>query len=110
MALGAALGMNWLHQSKPKIIHRDLKLSNLVRPAPACPFCVVQCPLLTLCMYCAFICPTHSPQLIDSTYNVKVCDFGLTRIMDHDAPGMEGRPEGTPLCMHTNTHIRQSRA
>lgn len=30
MALGAALGMNWLHQSKPRIIHRDLKLSNLV--------------------------------------------------------------------------------
>ncbi len=31
MALGAALGMRWLHESKPRIIHRDLKLSNLVR-------------------------------------------------------------------------------
>ncbi|KAL6056545.1 Dual specificity protein kinase [Balamuthia mandrillaris] len=30
MAKDAALGMNWLHSSKPQFIHRDLKLSNLL--------------------------------------------------------------------------------
>jgi serine/threonine protein kinase len=30
MLRDAALGMNWLHCSKPVIIHRDLKPSNLL--------------------------------------------------------------------------------
>ncbi|MDP2436532.1 MAG: protein kinase [archaeon] len=30
MAKQAALGMNWLHRSKPPFIHRDLKTSNLL--------------------------------------------------------------------------------
>jgi serine/threonine protein kinase len=30
MARDAALGMNWLHLSQPKFIHRDLKTSNLL--------------------------------------------------------------------------------
>jgi serine/threonine protein kinase len=30
MARDAALGMNWLHLSTPKFIHRDLKTSNLL--------------------------------------------------------------------------------
>ncbi len=25
-----ALGINWLHNSSPKVIHRDLKLTNLL--------------------------------------------------------------------------------
>ncbi|XVE68611.1 hypothetical protein DITRI_Ditri09bG0082200 [Diplodiscus trichospermus] len=46
MALDVARGMNYLHQLKPPIVHRDLKSPNL---------------------------------LVDSTYTVKVCDFGLSR-------------------------------
>lgn len=30
MAKQAALGMNWLHEREPAIIHRDLKLENLM--------------------------------------------------------------------------------
>src|SRR3989338_9147371 len=30
MMKDAALGMNWLHESNPVFIHRDLKLSNLL--------------------------------------------------------------------------------
>ncbi|EOY19109.1 Map3k delta-1 protein kinase, putative isoform 3 [Theobroma cacao] len=45
MALDVARGMNYLHQLKPPIVHRDLKSPNL---------------------------------LVDSTYTVKVCDFGLS--------------------------------
>ncbi|XP_024030376.1 serine/threonine-protein kinase CTR1 isoform X2 [Morus notabilis] len=46
MAYDVANGMNYLHQLKPPIVHRDLKSPNL---------------------------------LVDSTYTVKVCDFGLSR-------------------------------
>ncbi|CAN1297879.1 Serine/threonine-protein kinase CTR1 [Linum perenne] len=46
MAYDVAIGMNYLHQLRPPIVHRDLKSPNL---------------------------------LVDSTYTVKVCDFGLSR-------------------------------
>ncbi|KAL9419223.1 hypothetical protein AB3S75_037056 [Citrus x aurantiifolia] len=46
MAYDVAKGMNYLHQRRPPIVHRDLKSPNL---------------------------------LVDSTYTVKVCDFGLSR-------------------------------
>ncbi|CAI0410675.1 unnamed protein product [Linum tenue] len=46
MASDVAKGMNYLHQLRPPIVHRDLKSPNL---------------------------------LVDSTYTVKVCDFGLSR-------------------------------
>jgi len=47
MARQAAQGMNYLHQNKPKIVHRDLKSLNL---------------------------------LVDENYNVKVADFGLSKV------------------------------
>lgn len=46
MAYDVAKGMNYLHQRRPPIVHRDLKSPNL---------------------------------LVDGTYTVKVCDFGLSR-------------------------------
>ncbi|XP_028783038.1 serine/threonine-protein kinase CTR1 [Neltuma alba] len=46
MAYDVASGMNYLHQMRPPIVHRDLKSPNL---------------------------------LVDDTYTVKVCDFGLSR-------------------------------
>ncbi|KAI4346434.1 hypothetical protein L6164_007330 [Bauhinia variegata] len=46
MAYDVANGMNYLHQMRPPIVHRDLKSPNL---------------------------------LVDDTYTVKVCDFGLSR-------------------------------
>ncbi|XP_021890586.1 serine/threonine-protein kinase CTR1-like isoform X1 [Carica papaya] len=47
MAYDVAKGMNYLHQLRPPIVHRDLKSLNL---------------------------------LVDSTYTVKVGDFGLSRL------------------------------
>jgi serine/threonine-protein kinase CTR1 len=47
MAYDVAKGMNYLHQLRPPIVHRDLKSPNL---------------------------------LVDATYTVKVCDFGLSRL------------------------------
>ncbi len=40
MAKDAALGINWLHHSNPKIVHRDLKTANLLvfRYFAASPF------------------------------------------------------------------------
>ncbi|KAH1060691.1 hypothetical protein GLYMA_02G165800v4 [Glycine max] len=46
MAYDVASGMNYLHQMRPPIVHRDLKSPNL---------------------------------LVDDSYTVKVCDFGLSR-------------------------------
>ncbi|XP_058108185.1 probable serine/threonine-protein kinase SIS8 isoform X3 [Magnolia sinica] len=47
MSLDVARGMNYLHNFKPVIVHRDLKSPNL---------------------------------LVDKNWNVKVCDFGLSRM------------------------------
>uniref|UniRef100_A0ACD5WAJ5 Uncharacterized protein n=1 Tax=Avena sativa TaxID=4498 RepID=A0ACD5WAJ5_AVESA len=47
MAIDIARGMNYLHNSIPTIVHRDLKSSNL---------------------------------LVDKNWNVKVADFGLSRL------------------------------
>eukprot|EP00249_Psilotum_nudum_P013826 c24534_g1_i1 orf=263-3379(+) len=47
MALDVAIGMNYLHQLNPPIVHRDLKSPNL---------------------------------LVDKSWTVKVCDFGLSRL------------------------------
>jgi len=47
MARQTAQGMNYLHKSNPKIVHRDLKSLNL---------------------------------LVDDNYNVKVADFGLSKV------------------------------
>jgi len=67
MAHEAALGMNWLHCSKPVFIHRDLKTGNL---------------------------------LVDDNWNVKVSDFGLSHIKQHQE-GVRGSygAIGTPLWM-----------
>ncbi|CAK7325312.1 unnamed protein product [Dovyalis caffra] len=46
MAYDVAKGMNYLHQFRPPIVHRDLKSLNL---------------------------------LVDNSYTVKICDFGLSR-------------------------------
>ncbi|KAK7279008.1 hypothetical protein RJT34_24049 [Clitoria ternatea] len=46
MAYDVASGMNYLHQMRPPIVHRDLKSPNL---------------------------------LVDDSFTVKVCDFGLSR-------------------------------
>mmetsp|Transcript_16243 Transcript_16243/g.45845 ORF Transcript_16243/g.45845 Transcript_16243/m.45845 type:complete len:598 (+) Transcript_16243:252-2045(+) len=67
MAKDAALGMTWLHCSRPPIVHRDLKASNL---------------------------------LVDESFRVKLCDFGLAQVKKTDVmfDGAEGA-RGTPLWM-----------
>jgi len=67
MAKEAALGMNWLHCSDPAIIHRDLKLENL--------------------MY----------RQIEGQYNVVVCDFGLSVIKPKAQKTLTAAAKGTPL-------------
>jgi len=66
----SALGMNWLHNNNPAIIHRDLKTANLLY------------------------------YKIGDFYQVKVCDFGLsdikpkrvTTLRDPDKDGAKGTP------------------
>ncbi|KAI5578337.1 hypothetical protein BDE02_08G021400 [Populus trichocarpa] len=63
MAYDVAKGMNYLHQFRPPIVHRDLKSLNL---------------------------------LVDSTYTVKICDFGLSRSKAKtyiSSTNAAGRPE-----------------
>ena len=62
LAMQIAIGMNYLHTSKPPIIHGDLKSPNL---------------------------------LLDKNMNVKVCDFGLSR-MKLAAKLSVGSKMGTP--------------
>jgi serine/threonine protein kinase len=68
IAKDAALGMNWLHSSKPQIIHRDLKLNNLLIWKQG------------------------------NEHRVKICDFGLSSIkqspqeMLRDPKGARGTP------------------
>jgi len=69
MARDAALGMTWLHNSNPIIIHRDLKTANL---------------------------------LVDDSFNVKVCDFGLSEIKQKGQESLKDGKDGakgTPLWM-----------
>jgi len=67
MAKEAALGMNWLHCSEPAIIHRDLKLENL--------------------MYAK----------IENSYSVRVADFGLSCIKPKNIKRLKDDAKGTPL-------------
>eukprot|EP00005_Dracoamoeba_jomungandri_P000836 CAMPEP_0174250500 /NCGR_PEP_ID=MMETSP0439-20130205/654_1 /TAXON_ID=0 /ORGANISM="Stereomyxa ramosa, Strain Chinc5" /LENGTH=568 /DNA_ID=CAMNT_0015330591 /DNA_START=89 /DNA_END=1795 /DNA_ORIENTATION=+ len=70
LAKDAALGMDWLHSHTPTIIHRDLKLQNL--------------------MY----------KKIGKNYIVKVADFGLAVVKpDHKKHMTSDGEAGTPLTM-----------
>lgn len=69
MARDAARGMAWLHGSNPKIIHRDLKTSNLL-----------------------FV--EH-----EGTYTIKVCDFGLSQLLEGDDSQDKKNAIGSPLWM-----------
>ncbi|ELR14068.1 protein kinase domain containing protein [Acanthamoeba castellanii str. Neff] len=71
LAKDAALGMNWLHHSNPRIIHRDLKLANLLIYRQG------------------------------DEYRVKLCDFGLSAIKESSQEAIRdlGAVRGTPLYM-----------
>mmetsp|Transcript_1922 Transcript_1922/g.6001 ORF Transcript_1922/g.6001 Transcript_1922/m.6001 type:complete len:610 (+) Transcript_1922:165-1994(+) len=70
MARDAAKGMAWLHGAEPKIIHRDLKSSNLLY--------------------------TEN----EGNYVIKVCDFGLSELFSKDEVKQDqGRAIGSPLWM-----------
>jgi serine/threonine protein kinase len=93
MAKQAALGMNWLHRSKPPFIHRDLKTSNLlvddnfnVKVCNKKEGNARQKGLLTIFFLFFFFC--------------KVCDFGLAHMKTHGnkKQGSYGAT-GTPLWM-----------
>jgi len=60
MIIGTAKGMNYLHLSKPPILHRDLKTPNL---------------------------------LVDKHFQVKICDFGLSRLKAQFMTGNLGTPQ-----------------
>jgi len=67
MAKDAAEGMNWLHLSEPAIIHRDLKLENL--------------------MY----------KKVGNNYSIRVADFGLACIKPKAQKSLRDTAKGTPL-------------
>lgn len=68
----AALGMNWLHCSKPVFIHRDLKVRR---------------PRMRRSQ--ANIDQTGN-LLVDKNMNVKVSDFGLSHIKKKGGIGQKG--------------------
>jgi tRNA A-37 threonylcarbamoyl transferase component Bud32 len=74
MAIDAAKGMAYLHNSNPIIIHRDLKSQNL---------------------------------LVDDSWRVKVCDFGLSRIYK-DTQSTKLTACGTP-CWTAPEVLRRNR-
>lgn len=83
-ALDAARGMNYLHSSDPILIHRDLKSHNLlVRPGPVC--------------FNTYVLTIHSNQ-VDENWKVKVCDFGLSRIVEQTLSATMTACGVTPLC------------
>eukprot|EP01087_Luapelamoeba_hula_P007302 TRINITY_DN1786_c0_g1_i1.p1 TRINITY_DN1786_c0_g1~~TRINITY_DN1786_c0_g1_i1.p1 ORF type:complete len:520 (-),score=104.71 TRINITY_DN1786_c0_g1_i1:116-1675(-) len=67
MAKQAAEGMNWLHCSEPAIIHRDLKLENLMYKKTA------------------------------NQYEIRVADFGLACIKPKAQKSLKDTAKGTPL-------------
>jgi len=67
MAKDAAEGMNWLHCSEPAIIHRDLKLENL--------------------MY----------KKVEGSFSIRVADFGLACIKPKAQKSLRDAAKGTPL-------------
>eukprot|EP01090_Pellita_catalonica_P015326 TRINITY_DN413_c0_g1_i1.p1 TRINITY_DN413_c0_g1~~TRINITY_DN413_c0_g1_i1.p1 ORF type:complete len:719 (-),score=115.94 TRINITY_DN413_c0_g1_i1:68-2224(-) len=83
MAKDAALGMVWLHQSTPQIIHRDLKTANLLYSK------------------------TGTPDR--ATYTVKVCDFGLSAIKQDTLEALRdsGGAKGTPLYMAPEVMLQE---
>lgn len=80
LAKDAALGMNWLHCTQPQIVHRDLKTANLLY------------------------------KKVGNTYQVKVCDFGLSCIKPASnrkmRDGKDGA-KGTPLYMPPEVMMAQ---
>jgi len=70
MARDAALGMNWLHSREPAIIHRDLKLENLMYKKNA-----------------------------DNNYVIKIADFGLAVVKPKKKKALRGEALGTPVTM-----------
>eukprot|EP01090_Pellita_catalonica_P015330 TRINITY_DN413_c0_g2_i1.p1 TRINITY_DN413_c0_g2~~TRINITY_DN413_c0_g2_i1.p1 ORF type:complete len:387 (-),score=68.97 TRINITY_DN413_c0_g2_i1:1271-2410(-) len=65
----AALGMMWLHNSTPQIIHRDFKPNNLLLVRQG------------------------------DDYRVKVCDFGLSAIKRIETDKLKADIRGTPMYM-----------
>eukprot|EP00931_Biecheleriopsis_adriatica_P114690 TRINITY_DN90606_c0_g1_i1.p1 TRINITY_DN90606_c0_g1~~TRINITY_DN90606_c0_g1_i1.p1 ORF type:complete len:287 (+),score=50.36 TRINITY_DN90606_c0_g1_i1:65-925(+) len=69
MCLDVALAMRCLHDFKPMIIHRDLKSLNLLM--------------------------VNSIQSIRDPVNIKVCDFGVAKLMYADNWGQQTQQAGT---------------
>jgi len=69
MALDAAKGMNWLHCATPAVVHRDLKLANLMYKREG------------------------------DGYIVKVADFGLSTLIPRGKQYITEDPRGTPLTL-----------
>jgi len=77
LADGAVRGILTLHSWKPVIVHRDLKSLNLLVSA------------------------VHKKRInlitkqVDESWNVKVCDFGLSRFTDSENMSTLGKLRGT---------------
>lgn len=84
MAKDAALGMNWLHLSKPVFIHRDLKSGNLL--------------VRSLHLRQDILSYADILLKVDNDFTVKVGDFGLTIMKEVNEKDKFGAI-GTPLYM-----------